>query len=88
MLQAKLSPRRETLLFSTDRTGSERSSLRYPSPASEEATASRATPRGLRRKAGQDREEFQVGGLSFAIYSPLGAQLTRSRRKGQGGRKL
>src|ERR1700691_6141274 len=44
MVQVKLSPRRETLRLRIDRTPSERTSSLCPSPAGEEAAASRAMP--------------------------------------------
>ena len=66
MVQAKLSPRRETLRLRIDRTPSERTSRLCPSPAGEDSAASRAIRRQSRlavqgRKAGQYGKEFQIG---------------------------
>src|SRR5580704_13423335 len=92
MLQAKLSPRRETVLFSTDFAWSERSSMRCPSPAGEEAAASRAMPvrgesvamGGKRERIGKSSRLGSTACASFAICSPLEIRLL----PGEGGVKI
>src|SRR5580658_4188731 len=64
MLQVKRNPRRDTLRFSTDRTGSDFNSVRCPSPAGREAAASAAIPVGEGKIGNSSR--FSV----FAICSP------------------
>ncbi len=63
MLQAKLSPRRETVLFNTDRTG-KRAEFDAMSFACRRGNSGQAGNAGQGRSAyrevGQDREEFQV----------------------------
>src|ERR1700722_8539432 len=80
MLHAKRNPRRETLRLSTERTASERSSMRCPSPAGEDSAASRAMPvsgapqgwGGNRERIGKrSRVGFRAAAI-FAICSPLG----------------
>src|ERR1700722_9969753 len=88
MLHAKRNPRRETLRLSTERTASERSSMRCPSPAGEDSDASRAMPvRGAPQAWGGNRESIgkrsRVGfraAVIFAICSPLESAYSGSFR--------
>src|SRR5277367_6847084 len=91
MVQVKLSPRRETLRLRIDRTPSERTSSPCPSPAGEEAAASRAMPvkwvpvegdpvptAGKLGRMGKSSRLASTVFASFAICSPHEASVLPS----------
>src|SRR5580700_10322806 len=86
MVQAKLSPRRETLRLRIDRTSSERTSRSCPSPAGEDSAASRAIPvkaDSLSRggKLGSIGKRSRFADIIFAICSPHVASVLPSDRE-------
>src|ERR1700760_1959804 len=93
MLQANLNPRRETLRLRIERACSDRTSISCPSPAGEEAAASRAMPvkgesvatGGKRDRMGKSSRFGLTACASFAICSPLNPDYYRPELRVKAG---